>query len=303
MKVASSAIAVRSQFPELFEQALDAVFAQKPPKEAPEDEAALWLWNWTWRPSTEVRLPKSWSALAKTDPKAHTVVGCQKGYACLGLEARRNGKKIWCAESLKLEKAPEELWRELGRRANPALAAPRWSGLLVDLWQPLHQRHPGLAEHALIGAFEIDGERHYLLSDRPDPLSASMWSVFSLDPKNGCAWPQMRVFDRDSQRAFLAARTQQTFSWMGAVALRVADAQTLDGLGGVKAFSWKLDPSLPTEQIPDSPRRFKLGEEVIEAERRSLSVRERALLGQRPAPATSAKTAARATKARARAEA
>jgi len=289
MKVASSAISVRSQFPDLFERALDeAPGDKKAASGKPEDEAATWLWNWIWKPSTTVRLPRSWAALAKTDPKTHTVMGAKNGYATLGIEARRNGKKIWAVDNLKLEKAPEEIWRELNRRANPALAASRWSGLTVDLWQPEHQRHPGLAEHALIGAFEVDGARHYLLSDRPDPLSSSMWSVFTLDPETKSAWPQMRVFDRDAQRAFWLARNQQTFTWMGANALRVADAQTLAGLQGVKAFSWKLDPSMATPSIPEIARRFKLGEEVIEAERRSLNTREKALLGQKQAQ--SAKT-------------
>lgn len=267
MRITTSYFCVKSYLKEDFDNLWNA-FATHLGKE-PDPEKVLWHWVLTEREVTHT--PKSWTSLAKIDPKQYLTVGLQKGFLKLKLSLKADQGKVWHSESFSKILSPEEIVKAIARKSVPGNS--KWNGASIDIYMPMHQKHPGLAEHAILGAYET--EHHdivWFVSDRPDPWSATMWHAYELNPTKRVAVSRLAVLDRPGQKQFSDCEEDGDFDFRDFKGRRLSEEQMSQALAGVKKFVWRMDRNGGVGAIPATCRKFKLGEEITEHERKATPV-------------------------------
>lgn len=226
-------------------------------------------WHWQLCELDEP-MPKSAAVLLKSDPMQHLAICLSRGRYGLRLSAKPEIGKVWVSGFLPGSIAPAEVATALQRRAAPS--GGKWPGLMVELYMPMHQKHPGLAEHAIVGALRSSvGEVFCFLSDRPDPLVAPLWHIFRLHPAKRVAQAMLNVVDKMGQKDFRSTRAGQDLSLRDCAGVRLSEDEIREALQGVKRFVWKTD-DLPASPIPQNARKFKLGQELSVQEAKSMPV-------------------------------
>lgn len=226
-------------------------------------------WHWLLTEKEVNHIPKSWTSLAKTDPRQYLNIGLSKGFLRMRLSMKAEQGKVWHSEPLMMKVSPDEVVQAIAKKAAPGSGA-KWNGPSIDVFMPMHQKHPGLAEHALLGAFETDrGERVWFLSDRPDPWAAAMWHAYELNPAKRLAVTRFSVLDRQGQKLFNDADDGEQFDFREFKGRKLSAEEIETALAGVRRFAWRTDASGGSGVIPLNARKFKLGEEITEHERRA----------------------------------
>lgn len=234
-----------------------------------EADPAKVAWHWLLTEKEVNHIPKSWTSMAKTDPRQYLATGLSKGFLRLRLSMKAEHGKVWHSDSLSMKVHPEEVVRAIAKKAAPGSGA-KWSGPSVDIFMPMHQKHPGLAEHALLGAFETErGEVVWFLSDRPDPWAAALWHAYELNPAKRLAITRFSVLDRQGQKGFNDTEDGELFEFREFKGRKLSLDELEQALAGVKRFAWRTDAAGGSGSIPLNARKFKLGEEITEQERRA----------------------------------
>lgn len=261
MRIPTSKGAIAAQFPDLYEKISKDLGGE-------QENEGRWVWIWKHK---EGVVPRSWRLSEKKDPKFYVAAGFREKHATLFLEVSI-GRSKSVLPLMSSGKYPMEVLTFFERRA---LNSPTsgWKGATIEIWQPLHQQHPGLAEHAVIGAFEDAEEVMFLLSDNKNPISSNIWQVYKLSKDKGVAIPMLFLFDREQQKLFLSAFEGEFFELRGKKVRRLKENEWMEVLGGKMRFSWSLSSATPGEKIPERPRKFKLGETVAPIERECVQLR------------------------------
>lgn len=222
-------------------------------------EEASFFWMVREAPS----VPKSWQQSLKTNKKGYLATGFANHHLKASLLIRQEKGKNWESPPVgKINGVPAEILRHLIQIKS------KWTGAVVEIFTPLHQWHPGMTEHALIGSIFNDEKRFFLLSDRPDPMAAPSWNLFELNAKASAAIPIMTVFDRFAQKIFKSARDGDEIMWGGSEFKREAADKAVAHLNGVSSFLWTPDPSITPRPAPFGAMKFPLGCGFSEVERR-----------------------------------
>ena len=224
-------------------------------------EGDLLGWHWVLN-ELDIPMPKSAAALLKSDPSQHLAIGLSRGKFELRINVKPEAGKVWVSSVLPGSVAPREVADALKKRAMPS--GSKWNGLLVDIFMPMHQKHPGLAEHAIIGGLQPadGGAPVYFISDRPDPLSAPMWHLFKLYPERRVAQALLAVVDKNGQKDFRSTLFGQEMVIRDFCGFKMTDLDIIESLRSVKKFAWRTDPGSSASVIPMNARKFKLGEEL-----------------------------------------
>lgn len=220
-------------------------------------------WGWHWiLGELDVPMPKSAAALAKSDPCQHLAIGLSRGKYDLKLTGKPEAGRVWVSGVLPGSVAPMEVALALKKRATPVIG-DKWAGVMVDLYMPMHQKHPGLAEHAVVGGLRREtGQVVCFLSDRPDPNAAPFWQVYEFHPSRRVAQALLTMVDRAGQKDFRMTGIGQELAVREFSGVKLSDDEILAALSGVKKFVWKTDPGTQPVQVPPNARKFKLGEEL-----------------------------------------
>lgn len=226
-------------------------------------------WHWVLT-ENECSAPKSSSVMLKNDPQQYLSIGISRKRYALRLSIKPESGRVWLSDILPGRVVPKEVALAMQRRAAPVVGS-KWAGAAVDIYMPMHQKHPGLAEHAIVGAIRTEtGEVVCFLSDRPDPMQAPIWQAYALHPDKKVAQALLSIVDREGQRDFRSTYPGQELSLKNFKGERLCDEQIAEALGGVKKFTWKTDSDSSQAPIPQNARRFKLGEELGADECRSI---------------------------------
>lgn len=227
-------------------------------------------WHWVLG-ELDAPMPKTAAMLIKSDPMQHLAIGLSRGKYDLRLNAKPESGKVWVSQVLPGSVAPTEVAVALKKRAAPSVGN-KWTGLTVELYMPMHQKHPGLAEHALIGGVRTgDGDVLCFLSDRPDPLSATVWHIFRFHPSKRVAQALLNLVDKNGQRDFRSTLPGQELQLRDCSGVKMTSEELYAALKGVKKFVWKTDAEVASN-IPQNARKFKLGEELSTHEAKSMPI-------------------------------
>lgn len=227
-------------------------------------------WHWVLC-ELDAPMPKSATGLLKSHPIQHLAIGLSRGRYGLRLNAKPEIGKVWVSEFLPGCVAPVEVAKALQRRSAPS-AGGKWTGLMIELYMPMHQKHPGLAEHAVIGGVRtVAGDVFCFLSDRPDPLSATLWHIFRMHSAKRVGQAMLNVVDKAGQRDFRCTLVGQELSLRDCLGVKLSESEIRESLLGVKRFVWKTD-AMPASPIPQNARKFKLGEELSAQESKSMPI-------------------------------
>ena len=262
MKIATSFYCVQEHLGEAFKE-LWSVFSEQRPGEAPETT----VWHWSLTASENVRAPKSWSGSAKNDPKGYLVSGVDRGFLRLAVTIKPTKGKVWHSAPVKKGIAPPELVGAIEKRTRGGVSG-KWQGRLVEIFTPLHQKHPGLAEHAVIGGLVSVSSMVFMLSDRHAPLSAPLWNPYELVPEKGIAIPQMLVIERSQQKAFLDAAPGDELDFGLLRGQKMEESDIEEFLSLASKYAWGIDRNGQSKGVPRNARKFKLGEEITSQERK-----------------------------------
>lgn len=224
--------------------------------------------SWHWVLQEREKVPKSFAALGRADSRAWLQNGLARSYLSVVLSLRPDHGRVWVSEEIELKVIPKEMLLHVARKNDGGAA---WRGPLIEIFNPLHQLHPGLAQHAVIGGVEVSGRLFAIVSDRPDPLSASLWQTFELLPETRSCLSVFASFDRTMQKEFHDCSQGAEISCVGIVGSKLTADQLLTKAGGTRKFAWKIDRNCPTPVIPATVRKFKLGEGLSAEERRGVS--------------------------------
>ncbi len=263
MKVATSIYCVkehlRNSFDTLWEEFL---------RHRPAETADSTVWHWSLVVAEGIRLPKAWKSSQKSDPKGYLKTGLESGYLQLSVAVKPTKGKIWQSSVLRIDSLPAELISAVSPRERQAIGAGKWQGRVVEIFTPLHQKHPGMAEHAVIGGVVCGKAAFFMLSDRKAPMSAPIWSPYELIPDKKMAVPQFMTIERAHQKEFLAAEPGAEIDFGMIRGTKMHDSDIEKFLGLVNKFSWSMDRNSSTGALPKNIRKFRLGEEITSQERK-----------------------------------
>lgn len=228
-------------------------------------------WHWVLS-ELDVTLPRSTTSMLKSDPHQHLAIGLSRGKYELRLNAKPEAGRVWLSPVLPGFVAPKEVGLALQRRSIPTVGG-KWQGLMVEIYMPMHQKHPGLAEHAIIGGVRTArGEIVCFVSDRPAPLSATVWHVYRMHPELRIAQAMLTVVDKSGQRDYRSTLIGQDLMLRDFGGAKLSDDELRVALGGVKKYVWKTDATSVAATIPQNARKFKLGEDLCSHEAKSMPV-------------------------------
>lgn len=265
MRVPTSIYAVQTALGDFY-QSLSEAYAKESGR-ALDGGKLGWHWVLT---ENECSSPKSSSVMLRNDPQQYLSIGISRRRYALRLSVKPETGRVWLSDVLPGRVVPKEVALAMQKRAAPAVGS-KWSGAAIDIYMPMHQKHPGLAEHAIVGAIRTDaGEVVCFLSDRPDPMQAPIWQAYALHPEKKVAQALLSVVDRDAQRDFRSTYPGQELRLKNFKGERLCDEGISAALGGVKKFIWKTDSNPSLSPIPQNARRFKLGEELGADESKSI---------------------------------
>jgi hypothetical protein len=228
-------------------------------------------WHWVLA-ELDVPVPRSTALMVKSDPHQHLAIGLSRGKYELRLNAKPEIGRVWLSKVLPGSIVPKEVGLALQKRAAPAVGG-RWQGLTVEVYMPMHQKHPGLAEHAIIGGVKTEsGDIVCFVSDRPDPISATVWHVYKMHPDLRIAQAMLSVVDKSGQRDYRSTLVGQDLSLRDFAGVKLSDDEIRTALNGIKKYVWKTDATAAAPGIPQNARKFKLGEELCSHEAKSMPV-------------------------------
>jgi hypothetical protein len=264
MRVATSIYAVEAALGD-YREKLAAAYLEATGRCFDGDKLGL---HWVLAES-ETACAKSPTSLLKSDPCQYLGIGLSRRRFALRLSAKPETGRVWTSDPLPGKIVPAEVAMALQKRAGPAQA--KWRGPMVDIYMPMHQKHPGLAEHAIVGAIRLEtGEVVCFVTDRPDPMQASSWHIYKFHPSRRVAQTMLASLEREGQRDFRSTLTGQELQIRGFKGERLSSEEIVAALGGVKKFAWQTDAGSCLAGIPATARRFKLGEELCAQERKAM---------------------------------
>lgn len=217
-------------------------------------------WHWILT-ELDSPLPKSAYGL-KSDPVQHLAIGLSRGHYALCLSIKPETGRVWLSPTFPGSIAPVEVALAMRKRAMPNVGS-KWTGLMVDIFMPMHQKHPGLAEHAIVGGVQdVHSNIFCFISDRPDPMLAPLWHIYRFHPARRVAQALLSVVDRVGQKDFRSTLVGQDLTLRDYSGKKLDDDQLLASLAGVRKFVWRTDQGTETSNIPLNARKFKLGEDL-----------------------------------------
>ena len=266
MRIPTSIYSVKAALGDYF-KVLASKYEESSGKSLEEDSLG---WHWVLN-ELDVPMPRSAAALLKSNPVQHLAVCLSHAKYELKINIKPETGKVWVSAALPRSIAPSDVAEALRKRTTPSSSA-KWNGVLVDIFMPMHQKHPGLTEHAIVGAINVEGEPSpiYIISDRPDPLSASMWHLFKFHPERRVAQALLTVMDKNGQKDFRSTLIGQEFLFKDFNGIKMSDMEIIESLQGIKKFAWRTDPGNGVSSIPLNARKFKLGEELSLQESKSI---------------------------------
>ena len=239
------------------------------------DQANVLAWTWILSENKELHLPKSFTSQLKANPGKMLQVGLDKGYYTLKLSIKPEKGRVWTSVELRPSKFPEEIIKQFSEKnaAKKTGSSQKWYGEIIEIFTPMHQKHPGLTEHALLGAVELNGNLMCFISDSANPEWATYWHVFELICEKGVAISRMETIERAKQREFEATYPGESFEMRDGLGKKLSMDELLGKLGGVRKFAWTVNADAQIE-IPAQTRKFKLGECITESERKAMPIEE-----------------------------
>lgn len=265
MRVATSVYAIQSALGKEHYEVFIETYEASTGRSATDGVSWHWVLN-----ELDAPMPKSASGLLRIDPVQHLAIGLSRGHYDLRLNAKPEIGRVWVSEVLSGSIAPVEVALAVQKRSAPSVGS-KWGGLCVEIFMPMHQKHPGLAEHAVVGGIRSeDGAIYCFVSDRPDPLLAPMWHIYRFHPTRRTAQALLSVVDRIGQKDFRSTNCGQELVFRDYAGVKLTDDDLLASFAGVKKFVWKTDVGSVPSAIPTNARRFKLGEELCSHESKSM---------------------------------
>ena len=226
-------------------------------------------WHWVLN-ELEAPMPKSASGVLKVNPVQHLAIGLSRGHYELRLNARPEIGRVWVSDVLPRSIAPVEVALAVKKRLVPS-AGNKWGGVCVEIFMPMHQKHPGLAEHAVVGGIRSnDGIVYCFVSDRPDPFLAPIWHIYRFHPSRRTAQALLSIVDRVGQKDFRSTNCGQDLVLRDYAGVKLTDDELVASFAGVSKFVWKTDVGSIPGAIPSNARKFKLGEELSSHESKSI---------------------------------
>lgn len=265
MRVATSVYSIQSALGKEQYESFIATYEASTGRSATDGVSWHWVLN-----ELDVPMPKSASGLLRMDPVQHLAIGLSRGHYDLRLNAKPEVGRVWVSDVLPGSIAPVEVALSVQKRSAPSVGS-KWTGLSVEIFMPMHQKHPGLAEHAIVGGIRSeDGAIYCFVSDRPDPLLAPMWHIYRFHPTRRTAQALLSVVDRIGQKDFRSTNCGQELVFRDYVGIKLNDDELQASFAGVKKFVWKTDVGSVPGAIPTNARKFKLGEELCSHESKSM---------------------------------
>lgn len=208
------------------------------------------LVDWVVEPSGT--MSRTVGALEKSDPKRWVAFGISRNYLVFRLQAR-TVDECFISEPLILNKVPREIVFFMEQRMIPSFEASK-----ITIYTPLHQKHPGLCEYALLGMISIDEEEFIVVSDQKDPLSCINWAVLPIDFERKVCWQNGLSMDRKLFDDFLNSNEEEKVAINENVfgIKKCSDKMKAKGV----VWHWVFQQENDKERVPKLTRKFKLGE-------------------------------------------
>ena len=267
MRVSTSVFSVKSCLGHRWEEFKET----SPYKDQLEDRDAL-SWTWIFTESKTVVPPRSFSSQLKAQPSKMLQHGLERGFFEIKLSVKPEKGRVWITDHLLPVNFPEEVVRFFSDRMNKKTST-KWNGEAIEIYSPMHQKHPGLTEHALLGAVEVGSSLLCFVSDSQSPDWATFWHVFELIPNKHLALNKMETIERSKQREFEGVYEGETFEMRDGLGVKLSMDELVRRLDGNRRFSWAVNSESEIE-IPTQTRRFKLGESITDSERRAMPIEE-----------------------------
>lgn len=269
MRISTSYYAVRA----VLGEKLDVVWGQftaERPQEAKRG-APRACWHWVLQEVSGKMVSKTWRATQRVDQRTYLRQGIEKGWLTLRLSIKADVGRVWQSDAMESLCAPPEVLKAIKQKQERGTRSNDWAGPSIEIYMPMHQKHPGLAEHAVLGMLEAkNGVLLALVSDQAEPDSAPLWQVYELNPGQRMALPKFLTLDRGQQRDFEAADCNAEVGLRGLNGVKLSDEHVKERLSGVKKFAWRMQATAGVCSIPSNARKFKLGEEITEQERKAI---------------------------------
>lgn len=265
MKIATSFYCVKDTLGSEFEKLWNDFLSERP-----DEGADTTVWHWNLVVSETAQFPKSWAGLRKSDQKTYLMTGIDRQFLRLTISIKPTKGKVWQSSIFRTPVAPQEVVAAIAKkeRSSQGMAGSKWGGKIIEIYTPLHQKHPGLAEHAVVGAFFSGGRCFALLSDRAAPMTVPAWHPYELLPAKRLAVPQLVIFEKAHQRTFLDALPGETVDFGQLNGVKMSDEEIDGFLRGVAKFAWSSSSTGEAPVIHKNARKFKLGEEISQQERK-----------------------------------
>lgn len=208
------------------------------------------LLDWVVEPSGT--MSRTVSALEKSEPKRWLAFGISKNYLIFRLQAR-SVDEVFLSEPLILNKVPKEIVLFLEQRLIPACESSK-----ITIYTPLHQKHPGLCEYALLGMLTIEEQEFIVVSDQRNPLSCINWVVLPIDFERKVCWQIGLNMDRKLFDDFLNSSIGEQVAVNDSIFGTKVCCEKMGAKGVV--WHWVFQQDNDKERVPKLIRKFKLGE-------------------------------------------
>lgn len=205
-----------------------------------------------WVVESSGTMTRSVAALEKTEPKRWIAFGISKNYLIFKMQVRSEDR-IYVSDPLILNKVPKDIVCFMEQKMIPSFETSR-----ITIYTPLHQKHPGLCEYALMGMVEIDGQEFIIVSDQKNPMSCINWTVLPINFEKRICWQNGLSLDRKWFNDFLLSDVNEQVAISSDVFAKKINCEKMEIKGAV--WHWVFQPDNDKEKVPKLIRKFKLGE-------------------------------------------
>lgn len=200
--------------------------------------------------------PKVVAQLEMTEPKRWLALSLSKGYVGLYIQIKSSEEQ--CFEDLVVvQRVPREIVEYIEQKK-----APSWQGDQIKVYTPMHQKHPGIADYALLGAIEYKNQLCILISDQKEPLQSISWNVFGVDLEKRSCWNLGVSVDRSFFSDFQKTGVEEDVLLNKGVVAIKKNLDFLNQLPKSVVFQWVFSPFDEVGRLPKGAQKFKLGESL-----------------------------------------